>query len=207
MPSGFECSVESCRLNITTVAALSDSCYFFMDRHPLLQHFHYIILLASLAYIFTALHTIQYTMQDHDDNNTQGGGGMWKMYQHSLFFFQAPPPSPTYQIGYVFHEDFFKNIFRARVCILVICFSRLLILCYTGRQFHTPPQRLFVIPGLQLLNNCGVNTLQRRINIVNWVDTVKIASMSVNDKNLVFRLTIMDLFRSRHVNEGQINWL
>jgi hypothetical protein len=30
----------------------------------------YIISLSSLTYIFTALHTIQYTMQDHDDNDT-----------------------------------------------------------------------------------------------------------------------------------------
>lgn len=41
-----------------------------MDKHPLLHRFRYIISLSSLAYIFTALHTIQYTMQDHDDNDT-----------------------------------------------------------------------------------------------------------------------------------------
>jgi hypothetical protein len=42
-----------------------------MDRHSLIQQFHHIISFASLAYTFTTLHTIQYSMQDHcDDNNT-----------------------------------------------------------------------------------------------------------------------------------------
>ena len=43
-----------------------------MDRHTLLQRFRYIMSLASLAYTFTTLHTIQYSMRDHDDNNTTG---------------------------------------------------------------------------------------------------------------------------------------
>ena len=38
-------------------------------RHTLLQRFHQIISLASLAYTFTTLHTIQYSMRDHDYNN------------------------------------------------------------------------------------------------------------------------------------------
>ena len=41
-----------------------------MDKDLLLQYFHYIISLSSFAYTFTALHTIQYAMQDHDDNDT-----------------------------------------------------------------------------------------------------------------------------------------
>ena len=40
-----------------------------LDRHTLLKRFRYITLIASLAYTFTVLHTIQYSMQDHDDNN------------------------------------------------------------------------------------------------------------------------------------------
>ena len=34
-----------------------------------MQHFHYIVSLASLAYTFTLLHAIQYAMQDHDDDS------------------------------------------------------------------------------------------------------------------------------------------
>ena len=41
-----------------------------MDKHTLLQWFCYITSLASLAYTFTTLHTLQYAMTDHD-NNTQ----------------------------------------------------------------------------------------------------------------------------------------
>ena len=44
-----------------------------MDRHSLLQRFRYIISLTSLAYTFTTLHTIQYSMRDHDDNNDTTG--------------------------------------------------------------------------------------------------------------------------------------
>jgi hypothetical protein len=46
------------------------SCCSLMDKHTLLQHFHYIISLSSLAYIFTAVHTIQYAMWDHNNNDT-----------------------------------------------------------------------------------------------------------------------------------------
>ena len=46
------------------------SCCFLMDKHLLLPYFRYIILLSSLTYTFTALHTIQYAMQDHNDYNT-----------------------------------------------------------------------------------------------------------------------------------------
>ena len=57
------CSVESCR------PQCSDRhrdmlelrlCFSLMDNHTLLQQFCYILSLASLAYIFTTLHTIQY---------------------------------------------------------------------------------------------------------------------------------------------------
>jgi hypothetical protein len=40
-----------------------------MDGHTLIQHFRHIISFASLAYTFTTLHTIQYSMRDHCDNN------------------------------------------------------------------------------------------------------------------------------------------
>lgn len=40
-----------------------------MDRHTLLDRFRSITSLASLAYTFTILHTIQYSMRDHDNNN------------------------------------------------------------------------------------------------------------------------------------------
>ena len=42
-----------------------------MDKHTLLQRFHYITSLASLAYTFTTLHTLQYAMRDHDNVNNQ----------------------------------------------------------------------------------------------------------------------------------------
>jgi len=45
------------------------SCFFLMNRHTLLQQFRYILSIASLAYTFTSLHTIQYSMRDHDDND------------------------------------------------------------------------------------------------------------------------------------------
>jgi hypothetical protein len=44
------------------------SCCFLMDRHTLLHRFRYITSLASLAYTFTTLHAIQYSMRDHDDS-------------------------------------------------------------------------------------------------------------------------------------------
>ena len=39
-----------------------------MDKHTLLQRFPYLTSLASLAYTFTTLHTIQYAMRDHDND-------------------------------------------------------------------------------------------------------------------------------------------
>ena len=44
-------------------------CFSLMDGHPLIQHFCHILSFASLAYTFTTLHTIQYSMQDHCNNN------------------------------------------------------------------------------------------------------------------------------------------
>ena len=41
------------------------------DNHTLLQRFRYITSLASLAYTFTTLHTIQYAMRDHDNDTPQ----------------------------------------------------------------------------------------------------------------------------------------
>jgi hypothetical protein len=40
-----------------------------MDRHLLIQRFRHIISLSSLAYTFTILHAIQYSMRDHDNDN------------------------------------------------------------------------------------------------------------------------------------------
>jgi hypothetical protein len=42
-----------------------------MDRPSLVQHFRFILSLASLAYTFTVIHAIQYTMENHDDSTTQ----------------------------------------------------------------------------------------------------------------------------------------
>jgi hypothetical protein len=35
------------------------------------QHFNQILSLASIAYTFTTLHTIEYSMADHEGNNTE----------------------------------------------------------------------------------------------------------------------------------------
>ena len=43
-------------------------CFSLMEGPPLVQQFRSIILLASLAYTFTNLHAIQYSMQNHDDS-------------------------------------------------------------------------------------------------------------------------------------------
>ena len=40
-----------------------------MDGHTLIQCFRHIISLASLAYTFTVIHTIQYSMRNHDNDN------------------------------------------------------------------------------------------------------------------------------------------
>ena len=40
-----------------------------MDRRILLDHFCYITSLASFAYTFTMLHSIQYSMRDHNHEN------------------------------------------------------------------------------------------------------------------------------------------
>ena len=41
-----------------------------MDGPSLVQRFHSLVLLASLAYTFTILHAIQYSMLNHDDSTT-----------------------------------------------------------------------------------------------------------------------------------------
>ena len=73
------------RVNITTL----HSCCFLMDKHLLLPYFHYIISLSSLTYTFTALHTIQYAMQDHNDDDTTR-----TMTQTILRLLQPPPMMP-----------------------------------------------------------------------------------------------------------------
>jgi len=63
--------MESCRLSIR----LLRPCILPMDQHALLQCFRYIISLASLACTFTTLHTIQYSMRDHNNNNNNTSTG------------------------------------------------------------------------------------------------------------------------------------
>jgi hypothetical protein len=45
-----------------------------MNQDTLLQCFCYIASLASLAYTFTTLHTLQYSMRNHDNNNNNTTG-------------------------------------------------------------------------------------------------------------------------------------
>ncbi len=51
-------------------------CFSLMDEQPqtdgpsLIRHFRQILSLASLAYIFTSIHAIQYSMRDHSDHDT-----------------------------------------------------------------------------------------------------------------------------------------
>jgi hypothetical protein len=45
-------------------------CFSLMEGPSLIQSFQYIVSLASLAYTFTLLHTIQHSMQDHDENHS-----------------------------------------------------------------------------------------------------------------------------------------
>jgi hypothetical protein len=45
-----------------------------MDTHTLRQQFRHVVSLASLAYIFSSIHAIQYSLLDHntmDDNNSE----------------------------------------------------------------------------------------------------------------------------------------
>ncbi len=41
-----------------------------MDRPSLIDRFRNVITLSSLAYTFTAIHTLQYSMRDHDNDTT-----------------------------------------------------------------------------------------------------------------------------------------
>ena len=45
-------------------------CFFLIDGPSLVQCFRSLVLLASLAYTFTILHAIQYSMLNHDDSTT-----------------------------------------------------------------------------------------------------------------------------------------
>ena len=53
-------------------ASSSMPCSFLMDAHTLRQQFRHVVSLASLAYIFSCIHAIQYSLLDHDmdDNST-----------------------------------------------------------------------------------------------------------------------------------------
>ena len=83
MPSGFKFhSIVPAEWTQRTLC----SCFFLMDQHSLLQCFWYIISLASLAYTFTILHTIKYSMQDHDNNNNTTSTGP---QEHDLTNFSA----------------------------------------------------------------------------------------------------------------------
>jgi hypothetical protein len=47
-------------------------CFFLMDAHNLRQQFRHVVSLASLAYIFSCIHAIQYSLLDHDmDDNSE----------------------------------------------------------------------------------------------------------------------------------------
>jgi hypothetical protein len=46
-------------------------CFSLMEGPSLVQQFRSIVSLASLAYIFTVLHSIQYTMRNLDDSTNQ----------------------------------------------------------------------------------------------------------------------------------------
>ena len=78
MLSGLEftsaCGTQPGRLVAIEVQAeyhwqMLHPCFSLMDKHTLLHRFRNIVSLASLTYTFTALHTIQYSMRDHDNNN------------------------------------------------------------------------------------------------------------------------------------------
>ena len=65
-------------------------------RHTLLQRFHQIISLASLAYTFTTLHTIEYSMQDHNyNNNTAQTQQDHNSTNLSAFTHDTPPTTGT----------------------------------------------------------------------------------------------------------------
>ena len=66
-------------------------------RHTLLQRFHHIISLASLAYTFTTLHAIQYSMRDHDYNNntTAQTQQHYDSTNHSASTYDTPTTTST----------------------------------------------------------------------------------------------------------------
>ena len=69
-------------------------CFSLMERSSLIQRFRYIISLASLAYTFTILHTIQYSMQDHDDDNSTSRN----LQDHDLTLLEYFAPIASYCI-------------------------------------------------------------------------------------------------------------
>ena len=62
------CRVQSCRLGLEYAATALLRFVLLMEKNTLLQQFRYITSLASLAYTFTTLHTIQYAMRDPDND-------------------------------------------------------------------------------------------------------------------------------------------
>ena len=64
---------QSLKSDVSMVCRLSQPVSFFslMEGPSLVQCFCFIISLAPLAYTFTVLHTIQYSMQNHDNSTTQ----------------------------------------------------------------------------------------------------------------------------------------
>ena len=59
--------MESCRPQLRRAHELR-TCFSLMDNHTLLQQFRYILSLASLAYTFTTIHTLQYAMNNNNCN-------------------------------------------------------------------------------------------------------------------------------------------
>ena len=72
MPSVFE------RLNPST-------CPFLMDSHTQLRQFRHLVSLASLAYIFSAIHAIQYSLLDPDDDKMDNNDNNLQSTSHSDF--------------------------------------------------------------------------------------------------------------------------
>ena len=67
------CVYPCCRrltLNLIQIDGAAHPCFSLMDRPSIVQCFHSLVFLASLAYTITILHTIQYSMLNHDDSTT-----------------------------------------------------------------------------------------------------------------------------------------
>jgi PKD repeat protein len=72
-------------------------CFSVMDSEgqSLIQRFRYILSIASLAYTFTILHAIQYSMQDHDDNDSTTQNPDLTQYSASSSTHDTPATTST----------------------------------------------------------------------------------------------------------------